>query len=105
MLLFETVHVLCSINQLQFVVFNCRASILKLLFRLVEMLFHVATSSNSLNGKPLLTLQLILEIISLAYELVVLLHGVVHLFNGFISFLLAFESEHSFCSEHARKQC
>jgi len=104
MFLLESFDLLSSLNDFLVELSNFLEGLFVSSFRLVQMLFHIASRCDSLDCKPLFPLKLILKIISLGNELVVLLLESFHLLQSFILLVFAFNSESSFSSEHRRKE-
>jgi len=102
---FIPIDIFWSQHHLVFNVFNSCTSIIESLLGFIEMLFHVSTSCNCLDGQSLLAFKLILQIVTLVHQFVVLLHSACHLLNCLVFLSFTIESKHRFSSEHAWQKC
>jgi len=99
-LLLISLYILASLHHPHLVVLDCLACVCILLPGFIKMLLHVATSCDSLNRQTLLALELVLEVVTLAHQLIVLLHCVRHLLHCFVLFSFYVFSEDSLSSKH-----
>ena len=104
MLLLESLHLFACVHDGLVQLCYFKHGLLVGFLGFIQMLFHVSSGCDGLNGKSLLSFQLIFEIVSFTDELVMLLHSHSHFFHSLVLLYLALFSENSFCSEHGRKQ-
>lgn len=104
MLLLELLYLLTSLVDLRLQLVDLLEAVFILLLRLIKMRFHVASGCDSLNCKPLFSLEFISEVVSFVDELVVLFHGHCHLTYSIILLFFALLSKDGFRSEHSWQQ-
>jgi len=103
-LVLEPLHFFASFDDLALQLVYRLESLFELQLGLVQVLLHVASCSDGLDCQPLLPLQLVLQVVSLADELVVLLHSEAHLLDSVVLLLLALLPEDGLGSEHGREE-
>jgi hypothetical protein len=103
-LLFVPIYILSSLTHLNLHFFNHRIEFFNLGSCLIQMLLHISSSCDSLNGKSLFSIKFIFQIISLLHQLIMHFHRHLPLVNSLILFFLLNFPEFNLSPEHGRQE-